>query len=85
MQVITGVEVMDGFSVRLTFADGSVRDVDLEPLLRGLIFAEIRGDRDLFAQVFVDEETGTIAWPNGADMDADVLHGDEVPAWTASG
>lgn len=83
MQVITGVEVMDQFTVRLTFADGSVRQVDLEPLLRGPIFAEIRADMDLFTQVFVDHEIGTIAWPNGADMDADVLHGDEFPAWAA--
>ena len=47
------------------------------------MFAELRSNPDLFAQVFVDEELGTIAWPNSADMDADVLHGDEVPAWMA--
>ncbi len=37
-------------------------------------------DPDVFAEVFVDEVAGTIAWPNGADLDSDVLHGDHPPA-----
>ena len=81
MREITEVRVVSGFTVRLTFDDGSVRVVNLEPLLRGPMFAELRADPDLFTRVFVDHEVGTIAWPNGADMDADVLHGDEVPSW----
>ena len=84
MREITDVEVVTGFVVSLTFDDGSVRVVDLEPLLRGPMFAALRSDPALFAEVAVDDELGTIAWPNGADMDADVLHGDEVPAWAAS-
>ncbi len=84
MQEITSVEVVSGFTVRLTFRDDSIREVDLEPLLRGPMFAELRTDPDLFAQIFVDREVGTIAWPNGADMDADVLHGDEVPSWATT-
>jgi hypothetical protein len=84
MREITKVEVVSGFTVRLTFDDGFVRTVDLRPFLRGPMFAELREDPDLFAQVFVDEELGTIAWPNGPDLDADVLHGDEVPAWAAT-
>jgi len=28
----------------------------------------------MFGQVRVDEEIGTIAWPNGADLDPDVIY-----------
>ena len=84
MREITAVRFVSDFIVRLTFDDGSVRVVNLEPLLRGPMFAELRADPDLFARVFVDHEVGTIAWPNGVDMDADVLHGDEVPSWAAT-
>ena len=84
MREITAVRVVSGFTVRLTFDDDSVRVVNLEPLLRGPMFAELRADPDLFARVYVDDLTGTIAWPNGIDMDADVLHGDEVPSWAAT-
>ncbi len=36
----------------------------------------IAKDDSLFAQVAVDPELGTITWPNGVDLDPDVLHGD---------
>jgi len=44
------------------------------------MFEALREDRQLFRQVSVDAELGTIVWPNGADMDPDVLHGDFEPA-----
>ena len=31
-------------------------------------------DPDVFAQVTVDVEAGTIVWPNGVDLDPDVLY-----------
>lgn len=62
------------YVVRVVFADGAVRDVDIEPLLGGEIFAPQR-DRSEFERVTVDEELRTIAWPNGADLDPDVLYG----------
>jgi Protein of unknown function (DUF2442) len=34
---------------------------------------------DFFAQVRVDDELGTVVWPNGADLDPLVLHGDFEP------
>jgi hypothetical protein len=36
-------------------------------------------DLDEFRKVAVDRELGTIVWPNGADLDPDVLHGDQAP------
>ena len=31
-------------------------------------------DADYFARVSVDEELGTVVWPNGAELAPDVLH-----------
>lgn len=77
---VTKVVVVEERTVRLTFSDGSERVVDLMPLLWGPVFEEIARDDDLFAQVRVDPDIGTITWPNGADLDPDVLHGDYQPA-----
>ena len=71
------------YVVRVVFADGAVRDADIEPLLGGEVFAPLR-DRSEFERVMVDEELGTIAWPNGADLDPDVLYGLEQPASSPS-
>lgn len=72
------VEPLDGYVLRLGFGDGTTRDVDLEPELWGHVFEPLR-DPAAFRQVTVDHDLGTIVWPNGADMDPVVLHGD-LPA-----
>jgi hypothetical protein len=73
---IRSVELLEGFALRLSFDDGTEREVDLEAELWGPMFEPLRADPDLFRQVRVDDDLGTIVWPNGADMDPDVLHGD---------
>lgn len=73
------VEPLEGYVLRLGFSDGSTRDVDLERELWGPVFEPLR-DLEVFRQVIVDDELGTIVWPNGADMDPDVLRGDRQPA-----
>jgi hypothetical protein len=77
---ITSVEALNGFVVLLGFEDGSTREINLEPELWGPMFEPLRRDPELFRQVHVDGELGTIVRPNGADMDPDVLHGDHLPA-----
>jgi hypothetical protein len=62
------------YVVRVVFTDGQVRDVDIEPLLDGPVFAPLR-DPGQFNAVTVDTQTGTIAWPSGADLDPDVIYG----------
>jgi hypothetical protein len=71
---ITDVEVLHDHVVRLRFADGTEKTVDLDPYLHGPVFAEIRDDSVEFASVKVDVDAGTIVWPNGADLAPDVLY-----------
>jgi Protein of unknown function (DUF2442) len=60
-------------TVRIVFADGEVRDVDITPLLDTPAFSSLR-DPALFEQVKVDEQTGTIVWPGDVDLDPDVIY-----------
>jgi len=78
---VKSVKPLDGFRVRLGFTDGSSKEIDLEPYLHGPVFDPIRDDPEMFRSVKVDERMGTIVWPNGADMDPDVLYLGLKPAW----
>ena len=71
---ITDVEVLHDHVVRLRFADGVEKSIDLDPYLHGPVFAELRSDSAVFASVKVDPDAGTIVWPNGADLAPDVLY-----------
>jgi len=73
---IRGVEVLEGHWLRLSFADGAIKDVDLGELLAaGRVFAPIRDRREVFERVHVNPETQTIEWPGEVDLDPDVLYG----------
>ncbi len=78
---IKAVRPLTGFQVELTFTDGTAKVVDLGPRLRGPVFEPLREDPTLFRQVRVDPALGTIVWPNGADLDPDVLYAGGTPAW----
>jgi hypothetical protein len=77
---ITSVEPLGKFVLRLAFDDGTTREIDIGDELWGPVFEPLHRDPQLFQQVRVDEELGTIVWPNGADMDPDVLHGNHASA-----
>lgn len=71
---------LDPYVVRVVFSDGEVRDVDIEPLLSSAVFESLRDPR-AFAGVTVDESGDTITWPNGADLDPDVIYGNIPTGW----
>jgi len=73
LPVVVGVAVLSDHVLRLLFSDGTVGDVDftserwtgvLEPL----------NDPEYFAQVRIDSEAGTIAWPDGIDLAPEPLY-----------
>ena len=78
---VRAVKPLDDLRVHVIFTDGSERDIDLDPYLHGPIFDPIRHNPKLFAAVYVDPDTDTLTWPNGADIDPDVLYYDGAPPW----
>jgi len=72
----TAIEVLPGYRLAVTFADGTSGVVDCTPWLyerdTGL-FVSLR-DPALFAQVRVNPEFGFIEWPNGVDICPDTLY-----------
>lgn len=82
---ITAVEVVADHTLRLTFGDGTVGDVEFaDHEWRGVL--EPLRDPAFFAQVRVDPESGTVAWPNGVDLAPEPLYEEawRNPAETAS-
>ena len=71
---VVEVRALGGYRVHLRFEDGVQGELDLGQLIhfRG-VFARLKDEQE-FARVRVDPELGTIAWPNGADLDPDVLY-----------
>jgi hypothetical protein len=77
---IIHVDVLHDHVVRLRFADGVDRTIDLGPYLHGPVFSDIRTNPAAFSSVEVDPNGGTIVWPNGADLAPDVLYEDRRSA-----
>ena len=77
---VRAVELLEEYKVRLEFEDGTRKELDLKPYLRGPIFDPIRNDPAVFRSMKVID--GTVTWENGADIAPDVLYYDELrPAW----
>lgn len=80
---VQSVAALAGYRLRVGFTDGTERVIDVERYLRGPVFQPVRAERVVFEAVAVDPDLGTVVWPNGADIDPDVLYGKHPPAWAA--
>ena len=62
------------YQLFVRFEDGEEGVVDLTKMIDFTgVFAPLQDER-YFAQVRVNPEWGTVYWPNGADLDPDVLY-----------
>jgi hypothetical protein len=63
------------YELEIGFTDGTVSRLDFSGRVcgRGGVFAPLESV-DYFAQVSVDQESGTVVWPNGVDFCPDVLY-----------
>ena len=76
---VTGVEVVGEHRLRLVFEDGVEGEFDMSGWKWTGVFAPL-ADQEYFAKVALDEELGTIVWPNGADIAPERLRMDAVPS-----
>jgi hypothetical protein len=74
MKDVIEVKALAGLRLHIRFEDGVTGELDLKELVcfEG-VFAPLR-EPARFAEVRVHPELGTICWPNGADLDPDVLY-----------
>src|SRR4051794_13880100 len=71
---IVEVRATGGYNLYLRFEDGLDGEVDLSTLVEFTgVFGPFQDVREV-SKVKVDPELGTICWPNGADLDPDVLY-----------
>jgi len=70
---LSSAEYVRDHTIRVTFADGTVGDVNLETELWGEVFEVLR-DPDTFRRFRLDQELNTITWPCGADFAPEFLY-----------
>jgi hypothetical protein len=70
---VTGVRCVGDHRLRLDFDDGSSGELDFSGEDWSGVFAPLAAP-EYFAAVELDEELGTVVWPNGADIAPETLH-----------
>ncbi|MBI5649523.1 MAG: DUF2442 domain-containing protein [Chloroflexi bacterium] len=70
---ITKIQVVGASALELTFDNGVCKRVNLRRELYGPIFEPLR-DPAYFAKAYLDADSRTVAWPNGADFAPDFLY-----------
>ena len=80
---VAAVEHLGARVLRIEFTDALVREIDFAGSLPG--FLATIDDDDVFSTVSVDPVAGTVSWPNGVDLDPDVLRGLELAAGPGAG
>jgi hypothetical protein len=83
MHEVVDVVVVKPYVLDVTFRNGEHRRVDLADILWGPVFEPLH-DPDVFAQVRVVAELGTVVWPGGADIAPEYLytHGEPLTVGT---
>lgn len=71
---IVEVQPYTNYRLGLKFEDGVCGTVDISRLIDFEGIFEPLSDPDYFRRVKVNTELGIVHWPNGADLDPDVLY-----------
>ena len=71
---IVKVNTLESYCLKITFEDGLEGIVDISDSVTFDGIFEPLKKLDYFRKVIVNPDTGTIEWPNGADLDPVVLY-----------
>lgn len=71
---INKIEYEKDYQLKLTFNNNEVKKVDLKNELYGEVFEELN-NIEKFKQYFLNKNTKTIEWENGADFAPEFLYG----------
>ena len=75
---ICEVKYLGERNLLISFEDGLQRELSFHANWQGT--TEQLNSNDFLALVGIDPVTKTLSWPNGIDLDAEVLHGDFDPS-----
>ena len=70
---IVAVEARPDYHIWIEFEDGLKGELSVAHLVGQGVFASWEDEAE-FQRVFVDSESGTVAWPGGIDLAPDALH-----------
>jgi hypothetical protein len=73
MLYVINAIALPGYKLRLTFNDGAEGVADVGEIEHTGVFEGWK-DHKYFDLVRVDDESGTVVWPSGADLDPYVLY-----------
>ena len=83
---VIDVKALSKSRLFLKFKDGTEGTIDLRKHIQFTGIFEKLKDESFFKKVEVSSELGTVRWPNGADLDPDVLYalvkGEPIPDLT---
>ena len=74
---ICEVKYLGERNLLISFEDGLQRELSFHANWQGI--TEQLNSNDFLALVGIDPVTKTLSWPNGIDLDAEILHGDFTP------
>jgi uncharacterized protein DUF2442 len=70
---VTRFSIVGPYTLTVEFSDNTEQRIDFEAVLRGTLFGPLQ-ELATFNAVRIDDEAGTLVWPNGADFDPAMLH-----------
>ncbi|MBI1877754.1 MAG: DUF2442 domain-containing protein [Chloroflexi bacterium] len=70
---VSSFEIVGDYTLRVRFDDESEQIINFEPILYGPLFGPLR-ELEVFNQVKLNSDLGTLVWPTGADIDPNVLY-----------